>query len=153
MVLNSEIKKAVEESIICWLATADEHGVPNVSPKEIFTYFGDEEILIANIVSPGSVRNIEKNQNVCVSFINVFSQKGFKLKGHAENMIAIDKGYKERFDVLFVMAGERFPIVSVIKIKVHESEPIVAPSYRLYPDTTEKDQIESAMQAYGVKGV
>jgi hypothetical protein len=32
-------------------------------------------------------------------------------------------------------------------------EPIVAPSYRMYPDTSESQQIEAAMRTYGVRSV
>jgi len=46
---------------MCWLATVDRHGQPNVSPKEIFAAFDSEHLVIANIASPSSVRNFEVN--------------------------------------------------------------------------------------------
>ncbi|WP_366100586.1 pyridoxamine 5'-phosphate oxidase family protein [Flavobacterium sp.] len=39
---NQEVIKSIEQSVLCWLATSDEDNFPNVSPKEMFTYF--EEI-------------------------------------------------------------------------------------------------------------
>lgn len=59
--LSDEVKKSIEESILCWLATADSKGMPNVSPKEVFLPYGKEEIIIANIASPKSVKNIAKS--------------------------------------------------------------------------------------------
>jgi predicted pyridoxine 5'-phosphate oxidase superfamily flavin-nucleotide-binding protein len=64
--------------VLCWLATVDEAGRPNVSPKEIFTAHGDDHLLIAHLASPGSVRNLRARPEVCVSFVDVFVQKGFK---------------------------------------------------------------------------
>lgn len=94
--------------VLCWWATADEQGQPNVSPKEVFAVVDDQHLLIANIASPVSVRNIQHNPKVCVSIIDIFVQ----------------------------------------------ALPILAPSYRFYPDsTTESGQIESAMKAYGVRPV
>ncbi|WP_139232598.1 hypothetical protein [Devosia crocina] len=55
----------------------------NVSPKVIFTSFGDERILIADIVSPQSICNVGGYSAVCVSFVDVFREHGVKLKGHA----------------------------------------------------------------------
>ena len=49
------------------------------------------------------------------------------------------------------MAGPRFPFASLFVVTVMAVEPIVAPGYRLYPQTSEAAQIESAMNAYGVR--
>jgi hypothetical protein len=50
------------------------------------------------------------------------------------------------------MAGPRFPVHSVIVVRATAFEPILAPSYRLYPaETTEQAQVASAMRAYGVR--
>ena len=80
---TDEVKKSMAESVLCWLATVDDDGVTNNSPKEVFVPYGSNELLIADIASPNSVKNIIINPNVCVSFVHVFKQKGFKLKGVA----------------------------------------------------------------------
>lgn len=84
--LSNEVQISAARSILCWLATVNEDGQPNVSPKEIFAAFDTEHLVIANIASPTSVRNIEVNPLVCVSFIDVFVQKGFKVTGAARNV-------------------------------------------------------------------
>jgi hypothetical protein len=40
-----EIRAAVHRSVLCWLATTDANGQPNVSPKEIFALTDDEHIV------------------------------------------------------------------------------------------------------------
>ena len=37
MQLTTEIKKAIDQSVLCWLATVSKEGIPNVSPKEVLT--------------------------------------------------------------------------------------------------------------------
>ncbi|MFI0416312.1 MAG: pyridoxamine 5'-phosphate oxidase family protein [Candidatus Thiodiazotropha sp.] len=64
----------MNESVLCWLATSGEDGFPNCSPKEAFTFYEDDKIVIANIALPQSGKNIKANSNVCVSFINIFKQ-------------------------------------------------------------------------------
>lgn len=56
-------------------------------PKEAFLYDDTSgHILIANIASPNSVASIQSHRKVCMSFIDVFTQKGFKIKGSVQNI-------------------------------------------------------------------
>lgn len=150
--LSLDLQTSAQTSILCWLATADADGQPNVSPKEIFRVFDAEHLVIANIASPTSIRNIAVNQRVCVSFVDVFVQKGFKVLGTARHVAQQDVDFAKWAAPLQAMAGPRFPIRSVIVVRANGFEPILAPSYRLYPaETTEQSQVASAMRAYGVR--
>ncbi|MBT2971287.1 MAG: flavin-nucleotide-binding protein [gamma proteobacterium symbiont of Ctena orbiculata] len=148
--LDENIKKSIEGSVLCWLATVTSAGIPNVSPKEMFIHYGDDAVLIANIASPKSVANIKDNPSVCVSFIDVFKQKGFKLTGKATIVESTDADFESMLNELHKLGGENFPVRSIIKVIVEEAEPIIAPSYWLFPETTEQSQIEQAMETYGV---
>jgi predicted pyridoxine 5'-phosphate oxidase superfamily flavin-nucleotide-binding protein len=149
--LSPEISQSANRSVLCWLATVDGDGQPNVSPKEIFAVFDSEHLVIANIASPASTRNIGKQSRVCVSFIDIFVQKGVKVFGTARNIRRQDDGFSDWAAPLQAKAGPRFPIHSVIVIRASAVEPILAPSYRLYAtETTEKGQVQSAMRTYGV---
>jgi hypothetical protein len=150
--LPLSLQTSAQSSILCWLATVDADGQPNVSPKEIFTVFDHEHLVIANIASPTSVRNIAVNPRVCVSFVDVFVQKGFKVMGTARNVGQQEADFAHWAAPLQAMAGPRFPVHSVIVVRATAFEPILAPSYRLYPaETTEQAQVASAMRAYGVR--
>jgi predicted pyridoxine 5'-phosphate oxidase superfamily flavin-nucleotide-binding protein len=149
--LLAELQTSAQSSILCWLATVDADGQPNVSPKEIFTVFDPEHLVIANIASPASVRNIAVNPRVCVSFVDVFVQKGFKLVGTAREVRAADAEFATWAKPLLAMVGQRFTIQSVLVVHVTSVSAIVAPSYRFYPnETTEASQVESAMRVYGM---
>lgn len=151
--LTSEIKQYIDKSVLCWLATSDSDNEPNVTPKEVFTYRGENTLLIAHIASPNSVKNIKQNPKVCVSFIDVFVQKGFKIKGIAQLIKSQDNEFHDKVRPLTDMVSDKIPIKSVIEIDIKKVEPILAPSYFLFPDTTEKSQIENAMATYKVKPV
>lgn len=149
MELTDKIKSSIEKCVLCWLATSSPENIPNVSPKEIFQYFGTEEIIIANIASPQSVKNITANKQVCVSFIDILVQKGYQIKGEAEIIGRTHPEFPEREAVLNQMTGGKFPFASIIRITVGSAKPIIAPKYLLYPETTEQQQIDSAKKAYG----
>lgn len=149
--INDVVKKYIEKSVLCWLATVDKDNTPNVSPKELFTYKDERTLLIANLASPNSVGNIKVNPHVCVSFVDVFVQKGYKLKGKAQLIHRGEISFNEEVKPITDLFSDKFPIISVIKIAVEKIEPIQAPSYFLYPDTTENKQIENALKTYKVK--
>lgn len=150
-IITGEIRDSVERSVLCWLATTDENGQPNVSPKEVFAVADSQSIVVANIASPRSARNIRANQKVCLSFVDVFVQKGFKIIGTATEVKRSEPEYSHWVTPLLTMAGDRYPIHSVFVVSAIAAEPIVAPSYRLYPsETTEESQIQSALRTYGV---
>lgn len=146
--LTTKIKKSIDQSVLCWLATSSSENFPNVSPKEIFTYYTDDFIIIANIASPQTIKNIKENNNVCVSFIDVLVQKGFQINGIAEIIKKSDSNFDKIGEDLLKMTEGKFPFSTIIKIKVEHTKPIIAPKYILYPKTTEKQQIESAMETY-----
>lgn len=149
--MNEPVREASLRSVLCWLATVDGDGLPNVSPKEVWAIADDAHVVVANIASPMSVRNISQQPQVCLSFVDVFVQKGFKLKGPAHEVCADDPAFARWAAPLLAMVGQCFVIHSVLVIRVTSVVPIVAPSYRFYPDeTTEASQIASAMRAYNV---
>ena len=122
--LNSETKSYIDKSILCWLATSDSENEPNVSPKEMFTYFGDNTLLIAHLASPNSINNIKDNPKVCVSFVDIFIQKGFKIKGLARLIDKQDKEFSEKVKPLTDLFTDNFPIKSVIEIDIKKVERI-----------------------------
>ncbi|WP_299116665.1 pyridoxamine 5'-phosphate oxidase family protein [uncultured Winogradskyella sp.] len=149
MELTKEIKTSIDKSVLCWLATVSKDNEPNVSPKEVFNYFGKDKIIIANIASPQTVKNIKQNENVCISFIDILVQKGFQIKGKAKIIKKINIDFLEMEKVLTKIAGGDFPFSTITEITINSVKPIIAPKYILYPETTEKEQIESARKAYG----
>jgi predicted pyridoxine 5'-phosphate oxidase superfamily flavin-nucleotide-binding protein len=153
MKINDAFRTDLKNSVLCWLATVDESGAPNVSPKEMFTLYDDETLVIADIMSPVTVRNIRANPKVCVSFVDVFRMKGFKVEGEAAIVPKDDPAFDELARDLLRMAGPDFPIRNVIQVWIARVSRILAPSYSLFPDRPEEERMESAYRAYGVRPV
>ncbi len=150
MNLTKEIKEAIDKSVLCWLATVSKDNIPNVSPKEIFNHYGKDKIIVANIASPQTVKNIKQNANVCISFIDILLQKGFQIKGEAEIIDKTHLEFLEMEKILAEMTNGKFPFATITKIKVLQAKKIIAPKYILYPETTEEEQIKSAKKLYGI---
>lgn len=147
--LDKQVLEYINRSILCWLATASREGLPNVSPKEIFTDYKQQSIIIANIASPTTVKNIKDNSNVCLSFIDVLVQKGYQIKGNAEIITKEHPEFSQMENQLLQMTKGKFPFSSITQIIPEKTKPILAPSYLLYPnETTEEKLIEQAKSAY-----
>ena len=150
MQVDSNVLRILNESVLCWLATSSLDGEPNVSPKEIFCLFGDDSLIIANIASPKTARNIKENPCACVCFVNVFTQKGYQITGAASILKQGDADYEEAKGLLEEMTEGKFPFKSVFRIMVELVSEVNAPRYRLFPETTESDQIASSIDTYRV---
>lgn len=148
--ITSHIAALIDQSVLCWLATISADGFPNVSPKEAFLHDGQGKILVANIASPLSVQNIEQNDKVCISFVNIFTQKGYKVTGRATIFKSSEAGFNERHGKLVSAIGSVYPIISVIEIDPVAIDAIIAPSYRLFPESGPLDRIKDSLRTYQV---
>jgi hypothetical protein len=149
--LAPEVITCARRAVLAWLATVDPDGCPNVSPKEVFAVVDRRMFVVANIASPTSVRNLSQRNQACLSFIDIFVQKGFKVKGRVELFARTHPTFAVWSAPLERITQDRFPIHSIIVLHPRTVEPIVAPSYTLFPsETTEASQIAVAMKSYGV---
>ena len=91
---------------------------------------------------------------VCIGFIDVFVQKGYKLKGIARVVPPLEADFVDLVKPLETMVLGRFTIQGVISVRVASVEPVLAPSYQFYGhEVTEATQIAAAMKSYGVKSL
>lgn len=147
----TDIQHYVSKSVLCWVASVDGDGMPNVSPKEIFDLFRDKQIIIANIASPQTVKNIIANGKAGVSFVDILSQKGYQVKGNARIVNTQDPEYAQMNEQLELMTKGKFPFATITVVDIDQVKPILAPSYILYPeDTDESQQIANAKKQYGL---
>jgi len=151
MKINDAVRTDAGNAGLCWLATVDTDGVPSVSPKEMFAPSGDDRLVIADIASSNSVRNIRETPSVCVSFVDIFRQRGFKVIGHASLVAPEDDGFHRLGTDLLRRIGDRFRVNHIICVQVSRIERIWAPSYRFYPETTEREMMEDSYKLYGVR--
>jgi predicted pyridoxine 5'-phosphate oxidase superfamily flavin-nucleotide-binding protein len=59
--LTDAVREAAHRSVLCWLATVDVEGQPNVSPKEVWAIADEQHVVVAHIASPISARNIAQH--------------------------------------------------------------------------------------------
>ena len=148
--MKDSLLKYIDESVLCWLATSNQENEPNVSPKEMFVLKDPQTLVIANIASPISQKNIQQNPKVCVSMVNIFTQKGLKIKGLAKDIGKNDAAFSMLKNLFKDTLPEAFEIKSFFEIEMQETKEILAPSYVIFPETNEESQIKVAYKTYKI---
>lgn len=151
--LTPDAIEMFDRAVLCWLATADTDGAPSVSPKEIFAVRSVNELLIANIASPRSVKNIAERADVCVAALDVFEQRGYQVFGSARVVRTGTEEFDDLVAPLGEIAGPKFPITSVIHVSVERVSQIVAPSTWLNPEISAEERRKATLDAYGVRDI
>ena len=146
----SILEEYVSKSVLCWLATVDSFGAPNVSPKEVFDLV-DNCIVIANIASPRSSANIRANKSVCLSLLDIFEQRGVRVLGRAKVVVATsDEAEAMRIKLESKTQG-LFPFSEIFVVEVDDVQPYMAPSWHLFPDMDPDVRRSETLRAYGVQ--
>lgn len=116
-ILTAEMKAAVGDIRLCFVATASGDGTPNVSRKGSLTVWDDDHLAFANIASPHTMKNIRENPKLEINTIDQISRRGFRFRGTAEIF--------ERGDVFDHVAndvwkreGRNVPIHAAVKVRV-----------------------------------
>jgi len=149
--ITPEIRDSIEASVLCWLATVSADGIPNVSPKEAFYCNEEDHILIAHVASPQTIANLQQQPEVCLSFIDIFTQRGFKIHGQASILESDHEDFRSRSAILATMVGPSHKILALIVIRPTAVAEVVAPSYTIHPETTERDMVKQSLETYRVK--
>lgn len=149
MVHIEKIEHFARTSVLAWLATSDISGQANVSPKELFVYHSDR-IIIANVASPQSLRNVKMNEKVCVSLLDILEQKGIQIKGTCTIISKDDPSFETVAQPLTMMAQGKYPFNELFVITPTSTKDIIAPSYYLFPDEAVADKIKAAKKSYGL---
>lgn len=66
-----------------------------------------------------------------VSFVHVFKQKGFQLKGQASYITDDNSDVEKQITLIQSLAKDSFPVKGIIVIDISSAKPIIAPGYYL----------------------
>ena len=83
MKLPAKAIETIETWRLGFVATVSADGRPNVSPKGTFVVLDDETIAFGEMRSPNTMANLAHQAEVEVSFVDVLSRKGVRIRGEA----------------------------------------------------------------------
>jgi predicted pyridoxine 5'-phosphate oxidase superfamily flavin-nucleotide-binding protein len=123
-ILTEDMKRVVREQRLGFVATVCADGTPNLSPKGTTAVWGDEQLVFADIRSPGTIANLRRNPAVEVNVVDAILRKGYRFKGTAE---ILSEGALFEQILNFYKRDPR--IRRIVLIKVREALPVISPAY------------------------
>jgi hypothetical protein len=126
-ILTDDMRRLIEEQRLCYVATADADGAPNLSAKGTLVVWDANTLAFANIRSPRTVANLRVNPRIEVNVVDPIARKGYRFKGTAEAYT--DGPVFERGMRLYTERGVTNPIRSIIVVQVTRALPMISPAY------------------------
>jgi predicted pyridoxine 5'-phosphate oxidase superfamily flavin-nucleotide-binding protein len=150
--LTDDMKRMVEELRLCFVATVTPDGKPNVSPKGSLRVLDDDHLAFADIMSPGTMRNLRSNPHLELNMVHPFLRRGYRFKGLGE---ICTEG--ETFDLvaneLWNREGRQYPVNAVVRIELQTALPVLSPAYVFNEGVKEEDVRRVWLERYGVQPI
>ncbi len=130
-VISEDMLRVLGEQSLVFVATVNADGTPNLSPKGTVRHWRGDQLVFADLRSPGTMRNLRANPAVDLNVVDPIVRKGYRFKGNAR---ILDAGL-ERDEVMAMYrqtterADER--IRGLVVIDVTEAFPLTSPAYDL----------------------
>ena len=125
--IGPDARRVIDEQRLCFVATVNADGTPNLSPKGTIGVLDDDHLAFGDIRSPRTVENLRARPAVEINVLDPIGRRGYRFRGTAE---IVDPG--PRFDALeatFRARGLEHPFNCVVVVTVVRAEPVVSPAY------------------------
>ena len=126
---DDKIKNFVNFQKLGYVATISSDGTPNLSPKGTITILDDSRLVFANIRSPQTIVNLDKNSSIEINVIDPFSRMGYRFKGTAK--IISDGDDFQKILTFFEEKGIKSKISDIVIVNVESFSEVTSPSYDL----------------------
>ena len=125
--LTEDMKRVIGEQRLGYVATVCEDGTPNLSPKGTVTFWDDDHLVFADVVSPGTITNLRHNPAIEINVVDPLVRKGYRFKGKAT--VLTEGPQFEQLLAFYRQRGSTSPIQSIVLIKVERALPLISPAY------------------------
>ena len=127
--LTNEIKSLIEQQKLGYVATVSPDNTPNLSPKGTISVWDDEHLVFADIKSPKTMANLEKNPSLEINVVDPITRKGYRFKGTG-TILSSGQEY-DKIISYYSNIGIKSKIGRVVLIKVISVNNITSPLYDL----------------------
>ena len=125
--ITEKIGKFVSQQKLGFVATVSPNGTPNLSPKGTISVLNENTLVFANIRSPQTIENLEKNPSVEINIVDPFSRRGYRFKGIAK--IISDGEEYNKIILSYRQNGIQTTIKSIVIVNVKQILEVTSPLY------------------------
>ncbi len=145
-ILNDDMKRIVTEQRLGFVATVNEDGTPNLSPKGTMMVRDDDSIMFAEIRSPQTVANLKRNPSAEINFVDPISRKGYRFKGRLRLVLPTDGEYDALFENFAGWGALAEKVNAVVVLDIDHAKEVTSPAYDI--GTTEAQLREKWLAHY-----
>ncbi len=147
-ILTPDMIRIVRQQRLGYVATVCADGTPNLSPKGTTTVWDDDHLVFADICSPGTAANLERNPAIEVNVVDPIARRGYRFKGRAMiftdgPQFAAGLDFYRRVQALDNTIVAR--IRAIVLITVERAAPLISPIYDL---GVTQSEVEARYRAY-----
>ena len=125
--ITEKIRKFVSQQKLGFVATVSPNGTPNLSPKGTISVLDKNTLVFANIRSPQTIENLEKNPSVEINIVDPFSRRGYRFKGITK--IISDGEEYDKIILSYRQKGIQTTIKSIVIVNVKQILEVTSPLY------------------------
>ena len=128
--INDHVRDTIDRFPLGFVATVTPGGRPAVSPKGTFLVLDGRTIAFGDIRSPGTVTNLTANPEYEVTFVNILTRKGARLRGQARMLRCGTEGFEAligRWQDTWGTLADR--IGTLVMIDIEAVKPLTSPPY------------------------
>jgi predicted pyridoxine 5'-phosphate oxidase superfamily flavin-nucleotide-binding protein len=149
-ILNADMLDVIQRTILSFVATVNEDGSPNLSPKASLIARNDA-LFFADIASPRTIKNVRRNPEISINVVDVFARRGYRFNGMASVLAAGDVDREYVTEWVRRTNGSDYPVNHVVRVDVREALPLLSPAYLFGEKASEDTLREVYMTKYGVR--
>lgn len=126
---TNEIKNLIDDQKLGYVATVSPDNTPNLSPKGTIFVWDENHLVFADIKSPNTMANLEKNPSIEINVVDPILRKGYRFKGTGI-ILSAGEDY-EKILSHYSTIGIKSKIGRVVLIKVTSVNEVTSPLYDL----------------------
>jgi uncharacterized protein len=151
--ITVDAEAIIKGAILSFVATVNEDGTPNLSPKASLTV-RNGKLYFADIASPGTLRNLNLNPAVEINVVDIFQRRGYRFNGRAFILPPGDDEYSMIADWIRLTNGPEYPVEHVVRVDIRSISSLLSPAHIFADPPRSQDEIqETYRQKYGVRSI
>lgn len=151
--LDQDMREMVAGTMLCFAATTNEDGSPNLSPKSSLRVHDDTHLMFANMASPGTVRNLRRDPRIEINCVDIFARRGYRFRGRASVHSGDDPLYRALRADVAAEHGDAIPVFDAVLVELLQVHPVISPAYTFVDGVTETALRNAYLGKYGVQPV
>lgn len=128
--ITPDMRGVIRRAMLSYVATINEDGSPNLSPKATVMPYDDEHLVFMDQASPGTMANLRRDPRVEINSIDVFRRRGYRFKGKARIIPPGDPVYEWLKQKVIEMVGPGYPANEAVLMDIEGIRAVDSPAYQ-----------------------